>query len=153
MIWLCGLAFVQGPVDSPVVGTDLPSTVQPSIPIRGLNPKTRVSATEYHSSLSKEVTRVYRYVFQADYQTTVKRFLADYPKSAGWNSSRVGAYEMDLWKFYPSGNLAKQGLIIQAARLVKDKASPTGWKALPPAKAHGWVWISYNEEFRSAPKK
>jgi hypothetical protein len=134
--------------DAPVPGKALPLTTQPISIVSGIKRRAIVSVMEYKSKPSVLTTRVYRYVYRGEYESTVQMFRRTLTKKDGWRVSPVGAFETDFWRTSQTGLLAQQGVIVQATRLVKDRTSPTGWSPLPPNQGKGWLWISYNEQFR-----
>lgn len=138
--------------DPPVAGRELAITTKPVALVKGIHPSAIVNVTEYTSKNSIFVTRVFRYIYRADYAKTVRMFERELPRKEGWRSAAVSKTETDFWRVMQKGELAQQGLIIQATRLVRDKKSPSGWSPLPPAQGKGWVWISYNEQMRPSSK-
>jgi len=138
--------------DPPVATKTLPVSTRPTNLPPGIDARKIVSVSEYSDKSYPFTTRVFRYVYQADYRATVDQFKKLLLKKDGWKNAPSSSVETDFWKYNPTGSLAKQGIIVQATRLIQDKNAPTGWTALPPDKAKGWVWISYSEEVRAKKK-
>ncbi len=146
---LTSLLFVLAVADDPLIaGKELPKATLPVFRVHGIPEGAIANITEYRSDKSPFVTRVFRYVWKADYSKTVELFRNSLPKNEGWKNAPVSRTETDFWRMLKHGKTVQQGLIVQANRLIKDSKSPTGWKSLPYEQSKGWVWISYNEQFR-----
>jgi len=134
--------------DPPAGGQALPLTTKPIIAVVGLTPKHVVQVTDYISKDGHSVSRVYRYTFQADYKTFLKSFALTHTAKDGWRSAPVSTTETDLWRTPHHRKVDRQGFIVQKARLVPNPAKKGMWKALPAAQSKGWLFVSYNEQFK-----
>lgn len=136
---------IKPPEAKDVVRTQLPLTTHPLMAPKALHPTDIVGVDQVLLKESGEEGKIFRYNFRAEAPQLLKRLMAELPEKEGWRARQTGVDRYIVERVVKSGPLYSQALVIWPYKMVRDAKVHVGWRALPPEKSKGWVFVSYQE--------
>lgn len=90
-----------------------------------------------------EVTRVFRFTYQADFKVEIDKWIKTYAKN-GWHQDPDHSL-MLLDRDLKHPKVTRQGMILHKGKAVFDAKSMARTRTI---KLDGWVWVSLNETIK-----